>query len=291
MFTRISASFKKFISSISSKLSGIFSRTSIDENTLHELEKILLEADVGAKTARALISHISEQRPETGTRMKELLQEQLQKLLHPLNYDYQKPIILLVGINGSGKTTCASKLVYRAQQAGKKVLLVAADTFRAAAQEQLAIWAERMHTTCITGTPGQDPASVVWKGCEAFRDGDYDLMIIDTAGRLQTKSHLMQELSKIKRTITKVLPERAISTLLTIDSMLGQNSLDQARLFHESTELDGIILTKTDGTGKGGIVFAIAQELTIPIAYVSSGEQPDALEAFNAQEFIHKLLG
>jgi len=199
-------------------------------------------------------------------------------------------IHVLVGINGSGKTTFAGKLAHFYKQQGKKVLLVAADTFRAAAPEQLAQWSERSGVGIVLGKQNQDPASVVFAGCERFKQELFDILIIDTAGRLQTKANLMNELAKIKRTIDKQLPNEPINVLLTIDSMLGQNSFEQAKIFKESTQVNGIVLTKMDGTGKGGIVFGIAQELGIPVAYVAFGEQADQFAPFNAENYVEELL-
>ena len=200
-------------------------------------------------------------------------------------------VFLFVGINGSGKTTSIGKLAHHYTQQGKKVLLVAADTFRAAAPEQLNQWALQVGADILIGKEGQDPASLVFQGCEKFKNEQYDILIIDTAGRLQTKINLMHELAKIKRSLSKQLPEESIATLLTIDSMLGQNSFEQAKLFKEATDVNGIILTKMDGTGKGGIVFAIAQELGIPVAFLTFGEQADQLKKFDAQEYVTELLG
>jgi fused signal recognition particle receptor len=197
---------------------------------------------------------------------------------------------LLVGINGSGKTTFAGKLAHFYKKQGKKVLLVAADTFRAAAPEQLTAWAQASDTPLVIGAPNQDPASVVFMGCEKFNKEQFDILIIDTAGRLQTKVNLMNELAKIKRIIQKQLPNETINTLLTIDAMLGQNSFEQAKLFKESTDVTSVVLTKMDGTGKGGIVFSIAQELAIPVAYISFGESNDQLASFNPEQYVEELL-
>lgn len=290
MFNFIKNTFTKFISHITARFQTLFSHAHVDHATYEELEKILIEADVGFQATRKLIHKVRAQNPSTGADIKNALQ---QELLVSLSHkqEQQADVILLVGINGSGKTTSASKLVYRAQREHKKVLLVAADTFRSAAQEQLKAWADRLSCDIVLGKPQQDPAAVVFEGCQKFSTGDYDLLIIDTAGRLQTKVNLMQELAKIKRTISRQLPDKRIDTLLTIDGMLGQNSLDQARLFHESTQLDSIILTKMDGTGKGGIIIAIAQELGISVRFISFGERPEQLESFDADTYINQLLG
>ena len=196
----------------------------------------------------------------------------------------------MIGINGSGKTTAAAKLAYHYKQENKRILFVAADTFRAAATEQLAQWAQKIGADIVLA-PRARSGIVIFTGIQKFKQENYDALIIDTAGRLQTKINLMKELEKIKRVITAQLPHQKITTLLTIDAMLGQNSFDQAKLFHESTPIDGIILTKMDGTGKGGIVFGITSELKIPIASISYGEKPEQFKPFDATEYVKNLLG
>jgi len=296
MFNFIKNSLTKLYHAITSPLQQLFARTTIDKDALTELERILIQADTGALTTRKLMSELSaaaqQGRITDGASLKTLLHEKLLHIITAHPYRDQEPqIYLLVGINGSGKTTCASKLAYQEQQKGKKVLLVAADTFRAAAREQLAAWASQLNVDIVIGKPEEDPAAVIFTACQKFTTGAYDVLIIDTAGRLQTKTNLMKELEKMGRVITKQLPDARTTTLLTVDSMLGQNSFEQAKLFHESTPLSGIILTKMDGTGKGGIVFAISQELHIPIAYLSFGEQVEKIKLFNASEYIETLLG
>ncbi|MFI5332846.1 MAG: signal recognition particle-docking protein FtsY [Candidatus Babeliales bacterium] len=299
MFSFIKNQLHKIYSQVTSKLTSLFSRSSIDAQTLKELEELLIQADTGVPTTRTILASLKKQVADgtiaKGTDLHQALRIQLNALLTntkavPINMT-DKLVYLLVGINGSGKTTFASKLAYKYAHEGKRVLLVAADTFRAAATQQLATWAERTNTALVVGTPGQDPASVVFAGCERFMAAPFDVLIIDTAGRLQTKVNLMKELEKIKKNIVRLLPHASICTVLTIDAMLGQNSLEQARLFHESTNLDGIVLTKMDGTGKGGIVFAIVQELHIPIIYLSFGEQMEQCKLFNATEYVDELLG
>lgn len=290
MLQFIKKPFLTLISPFTRALNALFSRSTIDAAAYQELEKILLEADTGSNTTKKLLDQLKKLQVITGTELKNAFQNQLINLFTPAKDIASAKIFLLVGINGSGKTTCAAKLAYRMQQEGKKPLLVAADTFRAAAQEQLATWATRLKVDCLLGKPQQDPAAVAYQACERFKQGDYDVLIIDTAGRLQTKTNLMNELAKIKRTISKLLPDMPCLTLLTIDAMLGQNSLDQARIFHESTQLDGIILTKTDGTGKGGIVCAIQQELALPIIFISAGEKVEDLFSFDPHKFVHQLL-
>ena len=294
MFGFLKKKLKKIYNSFTTKVNTLFSKATIDENSLKELETILIGADTGIKTTKKIIENLRQQiiseKIKVGQDLKNALSVQLQKMLTAKPFEKKSDIFLLVGVNGSGKTTFAAKLANQLKKDGKKVLLVAADTFRAAAVEQLSIWANKVGAPLITGTQGQDPASVVFKACEKYKSENFDALIIDTAGRLQTKTNLMKELEKIKKIITRHLPETPINTLLTIDAMLGQNSLQQARVFHESTKLDGIILTKMDGTGKGAILFAIVQELNVPIAYISFGEQLDQFKLFKAKDYVEELL-
>ena len=294
MFNFLKEAFNKIYSQVTSNLNSLFSRTHIDQEALTELQTLLISADTGVKTTKIIIENLKQKALQgnlsTGQQLHDALKEQLLSLL-PNNLAHtHADVYLLVGINGSGKTTFAGKLAHNLSS-NNKVLLVAADTFRAAAVEQLSVWAQRSHVTIATGKPNQEPASVVFAGCEQFKNEQFQKLIIDTAGRLQTKANLMQELAKIKRIIEKQLPNAKICTLLTLDAMLGQNSFEQAKLFNECIKLDGIVLTKMDGTGKGGIVFSIAQELHIPIAYLSYGEHKEQLKIFNAQEYVEQLLG
>lgn len=295
MFNFIKNKLQKIFSTVTSKLGSLFGRTTIDEKTLKELEIILISSDVGVKTTRSIIEKLKKNSSSlsNGTQLKTALHNNLLKILECKQKSNitESNVLLLVGINGSGKTTTIGKLAHMYTQQGKKILLVAADTFRAAATEQLLEWAHRSNTDIVCGKDGQDPASVVYQGCEQFKTNNYDMLIIDTAGRLHTKINLMNELAKIKRIISKQLPNEHVSTLLTIDAMLGQNSFEQAKLFKDSTDLDGIILTKMDGTGKGGIVFAIVQELAVPIIFITFGESADHIKLFDSHNYVTELLG
>lgn len=292
MFSFIKEKLQKIYTGFTSKLSAFFGRTTIDEATLHELELLLISADTGVSTTRTIINQLRQASPTQGVALRAVLGPILVSILQKAGiYDTHPPVYLLVGINGSGKTTSIGKLAHQLRSQGKKVLLVAADTFRAAAPEQLTSWASSIGVDIVLGSAQQDPSAVVFNGCARFKKEGYDALIIDTAGRLHTKTNLMHELSKIKRVITKQLPDMPVSTLLTIDAMLGQNSFEQAKLFKECTQVNGIILTKMDGTGKGGIVFAIADQLQIPIAYITFGEQVDHIKPFDAQSFVHDLIG
>jgi fused signal recognition particle receptor len=289
MFNFIKNKLSSFYTHFNKALNALLGRTTIDETTLKELEILLLSADTGVQTTKEILTSIQNQTNNEPLHAR--LAHTLKKLLSIPKPDLsQKSVLLLIGINGSGKTTAIGKLAYRYKKAGKKVLIVAADTFRAAATEQVATWAMRTGVDCVTGTVGQDSAAVVFKGCERFIKENYDIVLIDTAGRLQTKTNLMHELTKIRRTINRFMPDNAIMTLLTIDSMLGQNSLEQATLFKECAAVDGIILTKMDGTGKGGVVFAIAHTLAIPIIFVSYGESVEQLDLFDADAFVQQLV-
>jgi len=295
MFNFIKEKLKKVYNQFTSKVSSIFLQNKIDEETLKELEIILLSADTGVKTTKIIIENLREQHKNgtisEGQSLKEALEKQLTDILSTKPAITESKVYLMVGINGSGKTTFAGKLANKFKKEGKKMLMVAADTFRAAATEQLEQWAQKTGVEIVTGKQDQDPASVVFQGCEKYKNEGFDIIIIDTAGRLQTKANLMRELEKIKKIIKRHLPEEEINTLLTIDSMLGQNSLEQAKIFNENTDVSGIVLTKMDGTGKGGIVFAISKELEIPIAFISFGEKIDQFKVFEPEEYVAELLG
>lgn len=296
MFAFLKEKLQRIYNTVTSKISALFSKIEIDAAALQELERILIEADAGVKVTRFLLNKIKESAqqgtPLGGHQLKILLKKELSDILASAPQKHtESQVYVLVGINGSGKTTSAGKVAYRFKLQGKKVLIAAADTFRAAAVEQLETWSKRAGVDIITGKEGQEPASVIFAACQEFKKGGYDILIADTAGRLQTKTHLMRELEKIRRIISQQLPDKNISTLLTIDAMLGQNSLIQAQIFNESTPLDGIVLTKMDGTGKGGIIFAIVNELKVPVTYISFGEHIDALAPFDAQRYVDELLG
>lgn len=293
MFNFLKNKLSTFYTSFSSKVSTLFSRAIVDEETLKELEQILLTADAGVATTRSIIADLRKGMQQGiiahGNDLKKVLEEKLITLLQVPSLQLSD-VFLLVGINGSGKTTFAGKLAHHYVKQGKKVLLVAGDTFRAAATAQLKEWATRVGADLAMGKENQDPASVIFAACQQFKNNGFDILIIDTAGRLQTKVNLMKELEKIKKILSAQLPEKKVTTLLTLDSMLGQNSLEQAKVFHESTMLDGVILTKMDGTAKGGIVFAVVQTLHIPIAYISHGESAEHLETFNPQLYVKTIL-
>lgn len=297
MFNFIKEKLQKIYTGITTQLQTIFTTTTIDQTTINQVQELLIKADTGVTTTKKIITHLKQAHTQgminQGQDLQTFLHTELSKLLittKPCNID-QAQVFLMIGINGSGKTTFTAKLAHHFTQKNKSCLIAAADTFRAAAQQQLASWATQAHATLITGKPNQDAASVVFDACDQLKKQQADILIIDTAGRLQTKENLMHELEKIKRIIVKQLPNHTICTLLTVDAMLGQNSLQQARIFHEVCNIDGIVLTKMDGSAKGGIVFSIVEELQIPIAFLSWGEKIEDMAPFKAQQYVDSLLG
>lgn len=268
------------------------------EDFYEELEELLVLADVGAATAQRVDYLMRkatwEKRFRKGDEAREGLIEVLSKLLNvgdtSLKLDTKPSVILMVGVNGVGKTTTIGKLAHQLKAQGKKVLLCAGDTFRAAAAEQLSIWAERAGAELVRHEEGSDPAAVVYDGICAAKARGTDVIIIDTAGRLHNKANLMNELAKIRRIIDRELPEADVETLMVLDATTGQNGLIQAKQFLETAGLTGIVLTKLDGTAKGGIVFAIANELKLPVKYVGVGEGIDDLIPFQAETFVQALF-
>ncbi len=268
------------------------------EEFYEELEELLVLADVGAATAQRVdyLMHKAtwEERYRKGDEARAGLIRVLTKLLNvgdtELKLDTKPSVILMVGVNGVGKTTTIGKLAHQLKEQGKKVLLCAGDTFRAAAAEQLGIWAERAGADIVRHEEGSDPAAVVYDGICAAKARGSDVIIIDTAGRLHNKANLMNELAKIRRIIDRELPEADVETLMVLDATTGQNGLIQAKQFLETAGLTGIVLTKLDGTAKGGIVFAIANELKLPVKYVGVGEGIDDLIPFQAETFVQALF-
>lgn len=295
MFGFIKNKIKKIYNNFTVKISSIFSRNKLDEQFIKELTDLLIAADTGVATTNAIMTKLTTGIKNSSITTIEQAKEELEKSLLeqitvPEKIQMTPQVVLLVGVNGSGKTTFGGKYANMLKNAGEKVILVAGDTFRAAATQQLIEWGNRVDVPVFVGKENQDPASVIFDACSKFKTDAFDHIIIDTAGRLQTKVNLMKELEKIRKTIEKQLPHEPVHTWLIIDSMVGQNSLRQAELFHETANLNGIILTKLDGTGKGGIIFAINEKLHIPILYATYGEQLDDLKPFNIQEYIHELL-
>ena len=296
MFGFIKEKLQKIYSSITTNLVTIFASKQISAESLAEIERILITADTGTATTKTIIASLQKQYAAgtitQGLELQKALEKELLGILNQAKTpESNSSIFLLIGINGSGKTTFAGKLAYSFTNKGKRCILAAADTFRAAAPEQLKSWATASKAELFMGTANQDPAAIAFGACEKFKQDNADVLIIDTAGRLQTKENLMREIEKIKKVIQKQLPGKTIHTLLTVDAMLGQNSFQQAKVFHEAVQIDGIVLTKIDGTGKGGIIFSITQQLQIPVEYISYGEKISDVKLFDAQEYVTNLLG
>lgn len=283
---------------LGSKLRALFSGP-ISEETLEKLEKLFYEADLGVQMSMELtekVKQIHKKNPKIDAEglIAELRQEVLKMLPHQpstLVSPSQGPlVILIVGVNGNGKTTSIAKLAHRFHEEGQKVLVAAADTFRAAAINQLDIWAQRVHVEIVKGAPKSDPAAVAFDALSAARARGSDVVLIDTAGRLHTKTHLMQELEKIKRSCKKVMNDAPHEVLLVLDATTGQNAIDQAKTFHAFTPITGLILTKLDGTAKGGIVLSIQKQLGIPVKFIGVGEGMEDLEPFDPESFTKALL-
>jgi fused signal recognition particle receptor len=280
------------------RIAQLLGATEITPALWEELEAALIQADVGVRVAQELLDRLRERvRREGVTRAEDLramLKAELRALLKdppPLNLGRDPlEVVLVVGVNGSGKTTTVAKLAHRFRQQGRRVLLAAADTFRAAAGEQLEIWAERAGVPCIGGQPGADPGAVLFDALQAARARGYDLVLADTAGRLHTKYNLMQELQKVRRVAATAVPGAPHEVWLVLDATTGQNALPQAREFHQAVGVTGLILTKLDGTAKGGAVFAIARELGLPVRFVGVGEGLEDLLPFDADAFVEELF-
>jgi len=296
---------KKTRQSFTGKINDLIARyRKVDEDFFEELEEVLITADVGVVTVMDLIEElkmeVKRQNVKDTNGIKEIISEKLVEIYYGddeesetenLNLkDNELSIILVVGVNGVGKTTSIGKLAYQLKQQGKKVMLAAGDTFRAGAIEQLEIWGERADVDVIKQSAGSDPAAVIFDGIKAAKSRGTDVLICDTAGRLQNKVNLMNELAKVKRVIEREVPEAPHEVLLVLDATTGQNALTQAKTFSEATNVSGIVLTKLDGTAKGGIVLAIRNELDIPVKYVGLGEKMEDLRAFDAYAFVYGLF-
>ena len=298
LFGKIKAGLSKTKASISDGIESIInSFTKIDEELFEELEEILVMSDMGVKTATDICDSLRAKIKETGTTDP----NEIKKLMHgiivdmlgedtPLKLDTKPSVILVIGVNGVGKTTSIGKLALQLKLEGKRVVLGAADTFRAAAIDQLGIWAERAGVSMVKSVEGTDPASVVFDTISSAKSKGADVIICDTAGRLHNKKNLMDELAKINRVISRELPDASLETLLVLDATTGQNAVNQAREFKNACNITGIILTKLDGTAKGGIVVAIHNELNIPVKFVGVGEGIDDLQPFNAKEFADGIF-
>ena len=298
-FSKLREGLTKTRDNIVSGIDSVFSGfSSIDEEFYEELEEILIMGDIGVNATRDILERLKKQVKENHikepTACKELLIESIKEQMKVGEADYEfeqeKSVVLVIGVNGVGKTTSVGKLagLYRSQ--GKKVLIAAADTYRAAACEQLTEWANRAGADLITGAQGADPSSVIFDAVSAAKARNVDVLLCDTAGRLHNKKNLMEELKKMNRIIDREFPDAYRENLIVLDGTTGQNALNQAREFGETVQLTGIILTKMDGTSKGGIAIAIQSELGIPVKYIGVGEKLDDLQRFDVEEFVNALF-
>ena len=298
LFSKINAGLKKTRDSFMGAVSGILnSFTKIDEELFSELEEAMIMSDMGMPTAEHIIELLRKKVKETGIKdpkdIHAALEEIIEELLgagEPLNLSTSPSVILVIGVNGVGKTTTIGKLAARLKAEGKSVILGAADTFRAAAIDQLGIWAERAGVQMVKSVEGSDPASVIYDTIAAAKARSADVIICDTAGRLHNKKNLMEELKKISRVIKRELPDASVENLLVLDAATGQNAVNQAREFKTAADITGIVLTKLDGTARGGIVLAIHDELKIPVKFVGVGEQIDDLQPFDVKSFARSLF-
>lgn len=297
-FEKLKAGLSKTKTAFVGAMNDLFRRHGrIDDALYDELEELLYTADVGVETTEYILDtlqqRVHEKKATEAAQCREILIEILCELVgqaEPLHLETASSVILVIGVNGVGKTTSIAKIAKQLKESGKKVLLAAADTFRAAAIDQIAIWADRVGVGLIRHEEGSDPASVVYDAAIAAKNQHADVLIVDTAGRLHNKKNLMDELAKIDRVLTRELPGADRETLLVLDATTGQNAVIQAKAFKEAAKLTGLILTKMDGTAKGGIVFSIRRELGIPVKFIGVGEQAEDLQPFSAQDFVKALF-
>lgn len=299
-FDKLKTGLGKTRNSLNDKINNVFSSfRKVDEELLEELEEVLIMSDIGVETATEIISKLKTRiklekiSDEEGVKkaLKEEMQDILDKVSNELELKTVPAVILVVGVNGVGKTTSIGKIANSLKKQGKKIVVAAADTFRAAAVEQLEIWANRAGVDIVKKQEGADPASVVYDAIKITKEKNADVLICDTAGRLHTKKYLMDELLKIGKVIEKELPGASKETLMVIDSTTGQNAILQVKAFKEVVPITGLVLTKLDGTAKGGVVIGIVNENSIPVKFVGVGEKIDDMEVFNSQDFVEAIIG
>lgn len=298
-FDKLKNGLNKTKKSFDEKINSVFSSfRKVDEDFLEELEEILIMSDIGMDTSIKIINNLRErikkEKIEDEEDVKKALREEMQKILEVtdigLHLNTKPSVILVVGVNGVGKTTSIGKIANRLARDGKKVVVAAADTFRAAAVEQLEIWAKRSGADIVKREEGVDPASVVYDAIKITRETNADVLIVDTAGRLHNKKYLMDELNKIQKVINKEMREADKEVLLVIDGTTGQNAISQVKAFKEEADITGLVLTKLDGTAKGGVVIGIVEENKIPVKFIGVGEQIDDMEIFNAEDFVKAII-
>lgn len=298
-FDKLKQGLSKTKSSIDEKLNNVFSNfRKVDEELLDELEEALIMSDVGVETSNKIITNlknkIKKEKIEDEQAVKQALRDEIKNVLeevdNTLKLETTPSVILVVGVNGVGKTTSIGKIANRLKQDGKKVVVAAADTFRAAAVEQLEIWANRAGCDIVKREEGTDPAAVVYDAVKIAKEKQADVLICDTAGRLHNKKYLMDELVKIKKVIDKELPEASKEVLMVLDATTGQNAISQVTAFKETVNITGLVLTKLDGTAKGGVVIGIVAENKVPVKFIGIGEQIDDMEIFNSNDFVNALI-
>ena len=298
-FDKLKQGLTKTKESINDKINNVFSNfRKVDEELLEELEEALIMSDMGVETSTQIISNLREkikkEKIGESEQVKEALREEIEKILekcdNSLKLETKPSVILVIGVNGVGKTTSIGKMAARLARDGKKVIVAAADTFRAAAVEQLEIWAQRAGAEGVKREEGLDPASVVFEAIRRTKESNADVLIIDTAGRLHNKKYLMDELNKIQKVVNKEMAEASKEVLLVIDATTGQNAISQVKAFKEQADITGIVLTKLDGTAKGGAVVGIVQENDIPVKFIGVGEQIDDMEIFNSKDFVKAII-
>ena len=298
-FDKLKNGLNKTKTSFDEKINNVFKNfRKVDEDFLDELEEVLIMSDIGMNTSIKIISNLREkikkEKIQDEEEVKQALREEMQKILDgadkELHLNTKPSVILVVGVNGVGKTTSIGKIANRLAKNGKKVVVAAADTFRAAAVEQLEIWAKRAGADIVKRDEGVDPASVVYDAIKMTKENGADVLIVDTAGRLHNKKYLMDELNKIQKVINKEMPDADKEVLLVIDGTTGQNAISQVKAFKQETDITGIVLTKLDGTAKGGVVIGIVEENKIPVKFIGVGEQIDDMEIFNSEDFVKAII-
>ncbi len=298
-FDKLKQGLSKTKTSFNEKINDVFSTfRKVDEDFLEELEEALILSDIGIETSEKIIANlrdrVKKQKVEDEEEVKNILREIMQEILDvaepKLNLDTKPSVILVVGVNGVGKTTSIGKIAAKLTREGKKVVIAAADTFRAAAVEQLEIWAKRSGAEIVKREEGIDPASVVYDAIEKTKQIGADVLICDTAGRLHNKKYLMDELNKIQKVINKEMEDCSKEVLLVIDGTTGQNAISQVKAFKEEADITGLVLTKLDGTAKGGVVIGIVEENRIPVKFIGVGEQIDDMEIFNSEDFVKAII-
>ena len=298
-FDKLKNGLNKTKTSFDEKINNVFKNfRKVDEEFLDELEEVLIMSDIGMETSIKIISNLREkikkEKIQDEEEVKQALREEMQKILDvtdiELHLNTKPSVILVVGVNGVGKTTSIGKMANRLAKNGKKVVVAAADTFRAAAVEQLEIWAKRAGADIVKRDEGVDPASVVYDAIKMTKENGADVLIVDTAGRLHNKKYLMDELNKIQKVINKEMPDADKEVLLVIDGTTGQNAISQVKAFKQETDITGIVLTKLDGTAKGGVVIGIVEENKIPVKFIGVGEQIDDMEIFNSEDFVKAII-